>query len=183
MSAAWFNNPNAPRISHQIYSAEKSNFAGVLVGAILHGMQNYVSIYLHPSHLLVYCSRNRHRLVLPVHDCAARPNKSHEERQHVVACSPHCRLVFCCDDGSCNGLFSSPCSVHQGPGVSRRVFWTFLIFGAPQVRCGRKYFRFCYPGEPVASRWSLGESQLNSATRVLNLSYFHSCIAAMSFMV
>ena len=33
----WSTNPNAPNITHEIYFAEKANFAGILIGAILYG--------------------------------------------------------------------------------------------------------------------------------------------------
>ena len=48
----WSNNPYAPQISRTVYLWEKENFAGLLIGAILHGTQSRAFFHLHPSHLL-----------------------------------------------------------------------------------------------------------------------------------
>ena len=40
------NNPNAPRISYPLYLAEKDNFAGTLIGAMLYGARAHTSAYL-----------------------------------------------------------------------------------------------------------------------------------------
>lgn len=41
----WSNNPYAPQIPYSLYFAEKTNFAGVLIGAILYGMPICVPTY------------------------------------------------------------------------------------------------------------------------------------------
>ena len=42
----WSNNPNAPQIPYSLYLAEKSNFAGNLIGAILYGTPTHIPVYL-----------------------------------------------------------------------------------------------------------------------------------------
>jgi hypothetical protein len=44
----WSDNPNAPQIPYLLYFAEKANFAGILIGAILYGMSTHVHIF-YPS--------------------------------------------------------------------------------------------------------------------------------------
>jgi hypothetical protein len=44
----WSDNANAPQIPYPLYIAEKSMFAGVLIGAILHGMSTHAVIDPHP---------------------------------------------------------------------------------------------------------------------------------------
>lgn len=49
----WSDNPNAPQIPYALYFAEKSNFAGALLGAIFYGMPViYPSIRAHQSTVL-----------------------------------------------------------------------------------------------------------------------------------
>ena len=43
---SWFNHPNAPKITPWIYFAEKANFAGFIIGAVLYGTPNYSWAYL-----------------------------------------------------------------------------------------------------------------------------------------
>lgn len=42
----WSDNPYAPQIPYSLYFAEKTNFAGVLIGAIFYGMPTHASLYL-----------------------------------------------------------------------------------------------------------------------------------------
>ena len=36
-SQPWTNNPNAPKITYDLYFREKATFSGVLIGSILYG--------------------------------------------------------------------------------------------------------------------------------------------------
>lgn len=60
MSNSWgkpgSNNPNAPQFPPGQHAAEKSIFAGILVGAIVYGMPPHVSLYLHCSPVLFIVS-------------------------------------------------------------------------------------------------------------------------------
>lgn len=42
----WSDNPNAPQIPRDVYLGEKSNFSGILIGAIFYGTPICASIYL-----------------------------------------------------------------------------------------------------------------------------------------
>ena len=42
----WSHDPNAPKIMYLLYFAEKADFAGFLIGAVLYGTPNYVRVYL-----------------------------------------------------------------------------------------------------------------------------------------
>ena len=63
----WSTNPNAPKIPHLQYLAEKENFIGNLAGSIFYGTPNYASVIR--THLTwpIYHSRLCHRPVLPMH--------------------------------------------------------------------------------------------------------------------
>lgn len=70
----WSDNPIAPKIPHNLYFGEKANFAGVLIGSILHGAPE-----IHPparSSIRAHFaytghSRDPHRTVLQMYECAA----------------------------------------------------------------------------------------------------------------
>lgn len=40
----WSDNPNAPEISYHVYSYEKANFAGILIGSILYGAHSHLRV-------------------------------------------------------------------------------------------------------------------------------------------
>ena len=66
-------NPNVPKNPHWLYSDEKANFAGILIGSVLYGTQNiptFTSTYLCSLSLFDY-SRNSCCTVLQMHDHAA----------------------------------------------------------------------------------------------------------------
>ena len=42
---AWSDDPYAPQISYPIYLAEKTSFAGELIGTVLYGMQMYTAAH------------------------------------------------------------------------------------------------------------------------------------------
>lgn len=50
----WTNNPNAPKIPHDLYLREKSYFAGVLVAALLYGACKALPHNIHPSVLTLF---------------------------------------------------------------------------------------------------------------------------------
>ena len=45
----WSDNPYAPQIDYELYFAEKANFAGFLIGAILYGASTHLLV--HPPSL------------------------------------------------------------------------------------------------------------------------------------
>ena len=63
----WSNNPNAPQILPEVYIQEKQVFVGYVIGGILYGMLNYVSLRLHSPRCLTYRSRDRRYSILSVY--------------------------------------------------------------------------------------------------------------------
>ena len=66
----WSDNPNAPKISYDQYFEEKVYFAGVLLGSILYGTREARSptrLSADPHFVSPVSSRDRHRVVLPMH--------------------------------------------------------------------------------------------------------------------
>jgi len=49
----WSDNPNAPRIPHDLYVSEKAVFAGGLIGVILYGLPTYISVRSVLTHVVV----------------------------------------------------------------------------------------------------------------------------------
>ena len=95
----WSGNPYAPQIPYWLYLAEKTNFAGFLIGAIFYGTHQLTRLLKCP-HLppLFYHSRDRYRSVLPMYGCPAQFRQSHEQALEMGPRNPHCGHVLVCDD-------------------------------------------------------------------------------------
>ena len=64
----WSNDPNAPQITTFEYIAEKSNFVGILIGAMFYGTSTDASVPPRSLCLLDYHStRGRYRSVFPMY--------------------------------------------------------------------------------------------------------------------
>ena len=70
----WSENPNAPKIPHDLYFAEKVRIAGDFIGAMLYGTR-YMSLATRSpirTHFVCRaCPRDPHHAVLQIHECAA----------------------------------------------------------------------------------------------------------------
>lgn len=66
------NNPNALKISHDLYSFEKATFAGFLLSSIFYGThEGRTHMHTHPCSLRLFdFSRGRHRAFIPMYDGA-----------------------------------------------------------------------------------------------------------------
>lgn len=80
----WSDNPNAPKISHRVYSQEKAYFAGALIGAILYGTRKTRPPTRPPTcaYFLVY-PRGRHCDVLPMYGRVVEPSLSQKGGRQV----------------------------------------------------------------------------------------------------
>lgn len=82
----WSDSPNAPKIPSYIYRFEKTWFAGVLVGSILHGTRKK-SLLARPS-VRAHCSfysRDARRPVLQLRGNAFKPRLSQSQMYQVGA--------------------------------------------------------------------------------------------------
>ena len=96
----WSNNPYAPQIPSWLYIAEKTSFAGFLIGAIFYGAPIRLSSIRTLS--LIYRSRDRYRSILPMYGCIVRSGLSHEGGHQVGSHHPRCGHVRVCDDIHCD---------------------------------------------------------------------------------
>ena len=51
---SWSNNPNAPKISYDLYFAEKASLAGTLIATVLYGMSKTLRPRAHPTILNLF---------------------------------------------------------------------------------------------------------------------------------
>lgn len=54
----WSNNPNAPKITHEVYLREKNWFAGSIIGSMLYGTSSESQLHAQPSVLTALLIRS-----------------------------------------------------------------------------------------------------------------------------
>ena len=157
----WSDNPYAPQIPYELYFAEKTNFAGVLIGAIFYGTPTH-STFTHPcSRCLLDRPRDRHRPVLPVHNHVAQPRRSRKGGHKVGTRSPRGGHVLA-RDGIHRVHPRHPIHLlHRQPRVpwchwriASRARWIPVL----HLLKANRYRSECHvPLEQLVGRWSLGK--------------------------
>jgi len=72
----WSDNPNAPKIPHDVYFADKADFSGLLIAAILYGASNTPPHTPPPIRAQLVRSRDPRHAFLPIHGRVTQPRQS-----------------------------------------------------------------------------------------------------------
>ena len=120
------NNPYAPDIPYWLYFAEKTNFAGFLIGAIFYGTQPDLRVGLDsPAHFVCPVGfRDRHRPVLPMHGRVVQLYLPGEDCNQVELCRLRFHHVLVRDDLHCYGPQPPVHFLHRQPRIPRQLRFT-----------------------------------------------------------